>query len=131
MGIVGGYHHVHIISPDPEVSADWFRKFLGAEIVLREEPRGARNIIMKIAEATLSIRTPRASDRLVQTNAGRNYGLNHICFLVDNLSEMVEQMRHGGVDIAEEIFDHSSGSTAAFIVGPDNVLFELIQTKPE
>ena len=129
MGIVGGYHHVHIVSPDPEAAAEWFGKFFGAEVVLREEPRGAKNVMMKIGEATLSVRTPRPTDKLIETDGSRPYGLDHICFLVDDLPGMVEEMRESGVEIAEEIFDHSGGSEAAFIVGPENVLFELIQAK--
>ncbi len=129
MGIIGGYHHVHIVSPDPEAAAKWFGRFFGAEVVLREEPRGAKNVMMKIGDATLSVRTPRPSDKIIETDGSRPYGLDHICFLVDNLPEMVEHMRGNGVEIAEEIFDHSGGSEAAFIAGPDNVLFELIQKK--
>ncbi|MEE9241009.1 MAG: VOC family protein [bacterium] len=129
MTIVGGYHHVHIISPDPEAAAEWFVKFFGAEIVLREEPRGAKNVMTKIGDATLSVRTPRPTDRLIETGGGKPFGLDHICFLVDDLHAMVENMRANGVEIAEEIFDHSGGSEAAFIVGPENVLFELIQAK--
>jgi catechol 2,3-dioxygenase-like lactoylglutathione lyase family enzyme len=129
MGIVGGYHHVHIISPDPEGAAKWFGQFLGAEVVHREEPRGAKNVVMKSGEAILSVRTPRPTDKFIETDGSKPLGLDHICFLVDDLPKMVEHMRENDVEIAEEIFDHSGGSEAAFILGPENVLFELIQAK--
>ncbi|MDP7166501.1 MAG: VOC family protein [Nitrospinota bacterium] len=129
MGVIGGYHHVHIVSPDPEAVARWLGEFLGGEVTGREEPRGARNVIVRIGEAALSIRTPRPSDKIIETEGARPFGLDHICFLVDDLKAMVERMRAGGVEIAEEIFAHSGGSDAAFVVGPENVLFELIQKK--
>lgn len=129
MAIVGGYHHVHIICPDPEGAVKWFGQFLGAKVILREDPRGAKNVVMKIGEAILSVRTPRPTDKLIETDGSKPLGLDHICFLVDDLTNMVDHMRENGVEIAEEIFDHSGGSEAAFILGPENVLFELIQAK--
>ncbi len=129
MGIVGGYHHVHVISPDPEAAAEWLEKYLGGEVAGREEARGAKNVIVRIGEAHLSFRTPRPSDKLIETDGARPFGLDHVCFPVDDLATMVAHMRAGGVEIAEEIFSHSGGIEAAFIVGPENVLFELIQTK--
>ena len=129
MGVVGGYHHVHVISPDPEAAAEWLRVYLGGEVIGREEARGAKNVILRIGEAHLSFLTPRPSDKLIETDGHRPFGLDHVCFLVDNLEAMVAQMRAGGVEIAEEIFSPSGGSEAAFVVGPENVLFELIQTK--
>ena len=129
MAIVGGYHHVHIISPDPEAAADWFGRFFGGEVIGREEPRGARNVIVRIGEAVLSVRTPRLTDKPIETGGSKPTGLDHICFLVDDLAGMVEHMRSNGVEIDEEIFDHSGGSEATYVVGPENVLFELIQDK--
>ena len=129
MGVVGGYHHVHVITPDPEASAAWAGEFLGGEIVKREEPRGAKNVMVRIGEATLSFRTPRPTDKLAEAGAARPHGLDHVAFLVDDLVPMVERMRAGGAEIAEEVFDHSGGSEAAFVVGPDGVMFELIQAK--
>ena len=60
MPVVGGYHHVHLISADPEGAARWLERFLGARVEGREEARGARNVILRIGEAALSVRTPRA-----------------------------------------------------------------------
>jgi len=129
MGVVGGYRHVHIISPDPEAAAEWLGKYLGGEVAGREEPRGAKNVIVRIGLAHLSFRTPRPSDNPIKTDGTKSFGLDHVCFLVDDLEAMVVHMRAGGVEIAEEIFSHSGGREAAFVVGPENVLFELIQTK--
>ncbi len=129
MGVIGGYHHVHVITPDPEASAAWAGEFLGGEVIKREEPRGAKNVMVRIGEATLSFRTPRPTDKLAEAGAARPYGLDHVAFLVDDLVPMIERMRAGGVEIAEEVFAHSSGGEAAFVVGPDGVMFELIQAK--
>jgi catechol 2,3-dioxygenase-like lactoylglutathione lyase family enzyme len=120
---------VHVITPDPEASAAWAGEFLGSEVIKREEPRGAKNVMGRIGEATLSFRTPRPTDKLAEAGAARPFGLDHVAFFVDDLVPMVERMRAGGVEIAEEVFDHSGGSEAAFVVGTDGVMFELIQTK--
>lgn len=129
MAILGGYHHVHIISADPEGAAGWFGRFFGAEVVGREEPRGARNVILRIGEATLSVRTPRPEDDLAPADGRARPGLDHVCFLVDDLSGMLGEMRRGGVEVVLEVPGHTSGSAAAFVRGPEGVLFELIQAK--
>lgn len=129
MAIVGGYHHVHIISEDPEGAARWFERFFGARVEGWEEPRGARNVILRVGEAVLSVRTPRPGDRLAPGDGRNRPGLDHICFLVDDLRGMLDGMKREGVTVELEVPGHTSGSAAAFVRGPENVLFELIQAK--
>jgi len=129
MPVVGGYHHVHLISADPEGAARWLERFLGARVEGREEARGARNVILRVGEAVLSVRTPRAEDNLAPSDGRTRPGLDHVCFLVDGLAGMLGDMKRGGVTVELEIPGPAGGSAAAFVRGPENVLFELIQAK--
>ena len=83
MAIVGAFHHVHMISRDPDGVADWFERFFGSEIVAEQFPAGARNLVLRVGEGTLSVRTPRPSDGLTEADGPRpkGYGIHHFCFV--------------------------------------------------
>lgn len=129
MAIKGGYNHIHMISPDPEASANWFVKFLGAEIFADEELRGSRNIRMKLGDANLYIRGTRSSDKIAGTDGARPYGIDHFCFTVSDIEGMLRHVEENGGTISEPLFSLPSGNRAAYVMGPDNVHIELIEPK--
>jgi len=55
MRIRGGYHHVHLTSPDPAAAASWYVRFLGAEIVSDADLRGARNVRVRVISRSLGL----------------------------------------------------------------------------
>ena len=55
MAIVGAFHHVHMISRDPDGVADWFERFFGSEIVAEQFPAGARNLVLRVGELYYSL----------------------------------------------------------------------------
>ena len=129
MAIVGAFHHVHMISRDPDGVADWFERFFGSEIVAEQFPAGARNLVLRVGEGRLSVRTPRPSDGLTEADGPRpkGYGIHHFCFVVDDLEGLLGEMRANGVTIIREMPVHVSGKFAAFIEGPEEMPIELIQ----
>ena len=129
MAITGGYNHIHMISPDPKAAADWFVKFLGAEIFGDEELRGARNVRMKIGDANLYVRGKRTSDKIADTGGGRPYGIDHFCFSVSDIEDLLRYVEQNGGTISQPLFSLPSGNRAAYVMGPDGVHIELIEPK--
>lgn len=129
MAIVGGYHHVHIISKDPEGVAKWFERYFGSRVVQVQHPSGARNLVLRLGDATLSVRTPRPADGLTDQDGPRpkGYGLHHFCLVVDDLKGLLADLRKGGATVLQEMPTHVSGNFAAFIEGPEKMPIELIQ----
>lgn len=48
MAVTGTYHHVHLISHDPDAAADWYVRALGGQVQKRAEVKGARNVQLKV-----------------------------------------------------------------------------------
>src|SRR3989338_4784357 len=109
MRIRGGYHHVHLTSPDPAAAASWYVRFLGAEIVSDADLRGARNVRLKAGEGPPHILTPRPRGRHPPAPANAHYGFNHICLAVDDLDEALRDAEAKRAVIAEPLFTLSSG----------------------
>lgn len=127
MAIIGSYNHIHMISPDPEAAANWFVKFLGAEIFADEELRGSRNIRMKLGDANLYIRGRRESDKIAEAGGARPYGIDHFCFTVSGIEGMLRHVEESGGTVSESLFSLPSGNRAAYVMGPDSVHIELIE----
>jgi len=128
MAVIGAFHHVHMISRDPDAVARWFERWFGGQVVAEQRPAGARNLVMRIGDATLSVRTPRPPDGLTEADGPRpkGYGIHHFCFVVEDLKGLLAEMRKGGVNVLQEMPQHVSGKFAAFIEGPDKMPIELI-----
>ncbi|MBI1724971.1 MAG: VOC family protein [Candidatus Tectomicrobia bacterium] len=131
MRIVGGYHHVHLTSPDPEAAAAWYVRMLGAEIYADAPLRGSRNLRLKVGEALLYIRAPRATDAPRPAGGQRFFGMDHVCFAVEGTEEMLAHVVKNGGVIADPLFDLPGGSRGAYLQAPDGVLVELFEPKKD
>ena len=97
MPILGSFHHVHIISEDPEAAAEWYAGVFGAEITASVERRGARNVSLRLGEAALNIRGIRETDIIGQVDKHKPLGIHHFGFIVEDLEEMLRRIEeHGG-----------------------------------
>ncbi|MBI3127766.1 MAG: VOC family protein [Candidatus Tectomicrobia bacterium] len=128
MRIVGGYHHIHLASPDPAGAAAWYVKHLGARITADADLRGARNVRLMVGEALLNIRASRAGERHAPAPANAHYGFNHICLAVDDLDEALRDAEAKGALFAEPLFHLPSGR-GFFLEAPDGVLVEIFEPK--
>ncbi len=128
MGIVGHYDHVHLISADPRATAEWYVEYLGGEIMRDDELRGARNVRVHLGECLLNIRGVRTTDSIDESITGKQrYGIDHMCFEVDDIEGLLKEFSAKGGEIPEPLFELPSGSRAAYVAGPEGVVMELIQ----
>ncbi len=127
MAVTGNYHHVHLISPGPRETAEWYVKFLGGEIFKDEELRVARNVRVKLGECLLNIRGERPGESFADPGGKKPYGIAHFCLAVDDIEGMLAHVESSGGVICEPLFTLPSGNRAAYVLGPENVEIELIQ----
>ena len=59
----------------------------------------------------------------------RTLGNKHMCFQISDMAAMVERLKANNVTLAMGPFE-APGSVAAFVLGPDGALIELIQPRP-
>ena len=110
--------HIHLSSGDPEKTAAFYEKMLGAKIMgSGAMPDGRKNVVVDINGMVL---------RITETAEGKADGLDHIGFLTEDIEKGMADVKAEGCDIVKEI-GPLKGGKFAFFMGPDNVLVEFIE----
>jgi lactoylglutathione lyase len=117
------FDHIHVMAGDVATTAEWFRDFLGGQIVNKvesaERPRmdvdlgGIRLFVSPYAKAA-----PGAVDR--------RPGVDHLAFHVADVDGAVAELSGRGVVVLDPPFDSRPGVRAAFLQGPDGIRIELL-----
>ena len=112
-------HHVHIFATDIDKSIKFYEEFFGGTVILDSELAGARNVFMKIGHGRLHFydQTPK--------NPGRG-SIHHFGIQTDNIEEVVDKLRLGGVTLRKGITDLGFWKYV-MIPAPDDILIELFQ----
>lgn len=129
MAVLGTYHHVHLISREPDRTANWYVAALEGKIQHRAWSKDTINIRLKVGDANLSVRGIRPGDDVADPQNSRALGLHHLGLMVDDIEAAIRQVVENDGSLIEPIQTGSSGNLIAFVQGPDNVLIELLQPK--
>ncbi len=121
-----GFDHIHLRSPDPEATATWFERMLGAE-VLRTTQQGKPRIDLKLGGQDIFI--AQADSAVADPPAPPYQGLDHFGLIVDGLEEAAAELKAKGVEFTMEPRDARPGVRIAFIRGPQNISIELLERK--
>ena len=130
-------HHFGMSVGDLDAAIDWFDKVLGFELDRKEDFLAAHGVhIAFIKNGAFSIELfhhdqaqPASPERSVPNQDIRTLGNKHMCFQISDMAAMVERLKANNVTIAMGPFE-APGSVAAFVLGPDGALIELIQPRP-
>ncbi|WP_414838825.1 VOC family protein [Carnobacterium sp. TMP28] len=118
-------HHVAIIASDYEKSKYFYTKILGLKII-RENYRKERDsykLDLKIGESEIELFSfPNPPERPTTPEAR---GLRHLCFSVDNLSEVVTELHQSGIETETIRVDEFTGGSYTFLKDPDGLPIEL------
>jgi len=129
MAVYGGFHHVHLVSRDPEATAAWWKKALDAEIAGRSEKSGSLSNTMMLGEAKLSVRGLRAGEEPPENESPAYLGINHIGLMVDDIEGAINSVIDCGGALIDPVHTGSSGNFVAFVKTPESVLIEFLQVK--
>ena len=129
MKVYGSYHHVHLVSRDPEVAAAWYEKALGAEITGRGQGKGSAMVRIELGEAKVSIRGLREGEVAPDVDTPPLIGLNHIGLMVDDIEWATRSVADNGGKIIEAPPVGTSGNIVAHVECPEGVLIEFLQPK--
>jgi len=124
-------NHIHLRSPDPHKSAQWYVDHLGAQIL--SEGKGLGNSVairMDLGGATVNMSGSPTGDLLPEGSSEYHWGLEHFGLDTDDINGALEQLTSKGVQVLLPITEMPSGGTLiAYIKGPDEVMIELVQRK--
>lgn len=127
MTIKGPFHHIHLVSVNPQITSQWYVQNLGAQIENEAMIRGSICFRIRIGEARLNISGLQSEETPVIPEKGRLVGINHFALTTDNIEGLMQQLKKNGVKIVEQLFTTSTGKRAFFIEGPDGVLIEIFE----
>jgi lactoylglutathione lyase len=119
-----GFDHIHLRSPDPEATATWFERMLGAEVI-RSMPGGKPRIDLKLGGQDIFIAQ---TDGTVAAPPTSPYqGLDHFGLIVEGLDAAAAELKAKGVEFTMEPKQARPGVRIAFIKGPQNISIELLE----
>ena len=114
------FHHVHLYSPDPIKTADFYEKMFGATRRRpdREVDEGSYAVQLVLNGAGIFIRSQK-DGATIPSEPVR--GLEHFGLFTDDMEAAVADLRANGVEVEVR------NPYIAFVRGPDNVRIELLQ----
>jgi catechol 2,3-dioxygenase-like lactoylglutathione lyase family enzyme len=117
-------NHLHLKTPDPRRTAQWYVDYLGAKVVSeRKSPGGQPILRLDLHGVPLNVTGYIEGQRLEQ-----HYGLEHVAVDTDDLDGEVEKIRTSGAKILEER-SLPDGRRVCFFEGPDGVRLEFLEMR--
>lgn len=118
------FEHIHLRSPDPDKTADWFGHMFGAEVI-RSVVGGAPRVDVRLGGMDIFI-APAGSDAAAAPGHPHQ-GLDHFGLRVPDLEAAVAELKAKGAVFTMEPKLLRPGLRIAFMTGPEDVSIELLQ----
>jgi catechol 2,3-dioxygenase-like lactoylglutathione lyase family enzyme len=120
------YDHMHLRSPDPETTAQWYEKMFGAE-VLRSTVQGKPRVDVVIDGVSIFIAEVMNDGKTAAAPVSPYQGLDHFGLRVANLDSAVAELKAKGAEFTMEPTVPRPGLKICFLRGPQNVSIELLE----
>jgi lactoylglutathione lyase len=120
------YDHIHLRSPDPEKTAQWYERMLGAEVV-RSMQEGQPRIDLKLGGANIFIAPVKAGDGVNGPPVTPYQGLDHFGLSVSGIDAVVNELKGKGAEFTMELNSPRPGIRICFLRGPEGVSIEILE----
>jgi catechol 2,3-dioxygenase-like lactoylglutathione lyase family enzyme len=124
------WDHVHLRSPDPEATAQWFERMLGAQVI-RTVQHGQPRIDLKLGGADIFIASVKAGDGVNTPPVTPYQGLDHFGLAVKGLEAVVADLKKKGAEFTMEPNSPRPGIRICFLRGPQGISIELLERDPK
>jgi catechol 2,3-dioxygenase-like lactoylglutathione lyase family enzyme len=125
-------NHIHLKSPDPRKTADWYVNAFGFKI-LSDETRvfGDRFVRCQSEDGGMNVNISgaRTNETLGPGDASAHHGLEHFGFDSVNLESDIARLEKFGARLLEGPIEIPNGPRIAFLRAPDDVRVELIEPR--
>src|SRR3954447_14571477 len=119
------WDHIHLRSPDPEATAQYYVKVFGATSVNKVEVGGAVRVIVSLAGLNLFIE--QVAPETAAPPDPPHLGLEHIGLAVTNIDAVCAELKARGAEFVVEPHTSRPGVRVAFVRAPENVRIELLE----
>lgn len=120
------WDHIHLRSPDPEATAAWFERMLGAQVV-RSTVDGKPRIDLKLGGADVFIMPVGAGDNVNPPPVTPYQGLDHFGLTVSGVDAVAAELKAKGAEFTMEPRTIRPGLRICFLRGPQGVSIELLE----
>jgi catechol 2,3-dioxygenase-like lactoylglutathione lyase family enzyme len=124
------WDHVHIRTPDPEATAQWFERMFGAQ-VLRSNAHGIPRIDVKLGGANIFLAHVKPGDSVNAPPVTPYQGLDHFGLAVSGIDEIAADLKAKGVQFTVEPHSPRPGIKICFLRGPQGISIELLDRDPK
>lgn len=119
------WDHIHLRTTDPEATAQWYERMLGAEVV-RTMQEGKPRIDLKLGGANIFIAPVTAGDGVNPPPTTPYRGLDHFGLTVSGIDAIAADLKAKGVVFTKEPTTVRPGVRICFIRAPEGVSIELL-----
>ncbi len=124
------WDHIHLRSPDPEATAVWFERMLGAAVI-RTMQQGKPRIDLKLGGQMIFIAPVAAGDGVNAPPVTPYQGLDHFGLLVSGIDAVAAELKKKGVEFTKDVHTARPGTRICFLRGPQGVSIELLDRDPK
>jgi lactoylglutathione lyase len=120
------WDHIHLRTTNPEATAAWYERMLGAEVI-RTTQQGAPRIDLKLGGANIFIAPVTAGDGVNPPPKTPYQGLDHFGLTVTGIDAIAADLKAKGVEFTREPTTVRPGVRVCFIRAPEGVSIELLE----
>ena len=120
------WDHVHLRSPDPEATAAWFERILGAQVI-RSTVEGKPRIDLKLGGADVFIMPVAPGDKVNPPPVTPYQELDHFGLTVSGIDAVAADLKAKGVEFTMEPRTIRPGLRICFLRGPQGISIELLE----
>jgi lactoylglutathione lyase len=120
------WDHIHLRSPDPEATAAWFERILGAQVI-RSTVEGKPRIDLKLSGADVFIMPVAPGDKVNPPPVTPCQGLDHFGLAVSGIDAVAADLKAKGVEFTMEPRTIRPGLRICFLRGPQGISIELLE----
>jgi lactoylglutathione lyase len=120
------WDHIHLRSPDPDATAAWFERILGAQVI-RSTVEGKPRINLKLGGADVFIMPVAPSDNVNPPPVTPYQGLDHFGLTVSGIDAVAADLKAKGVEFTMEPRTVRPGLRICFLRGPQGISIELLE----
>lgn len=125
-------NHIHLKGPDPRKTAEWYVAAFNFKIV-SDEVRGYGDRFIRCLSEDgglgINISNARTGETPGPGDASVHYGLEHFGFDSADVAADVARLEKLGAKLLEGPIKTPTGTHIAFLAGPDDVRFELVERR--
>jgi catechol 2,3-dioxygenase-like lactoylglutathione lyase family enzyme len=120
------WDHIHLRTANPEGTAQWYERMLGAEVI-RSVQQGQPRIDLKLGGANIFIAPVTPGDGVNPPPATPYQGLDHFGLTVTGIDAIAAELKAKGVEFTREPTTVRPGVRICFIRAPEGVSIELLE----